>query len=283
MTKDSNPMFGKNLIPRQSIVGIVQAHDRAKKLAEEGLTKLSEAKAILHETLGTYNDDVFKDQLSRLDIDSSYIHRALEGSADTIKNNCWTYLLKQTGAESFLSSKRKEEAQKQIERNESPDFTVENVLAMIQGMAGNVQGYFEEAVTEVYDWLRPHRGWGDQYKTNIPWEVGRKLIKDCIMTSWTGAISWREMRISHWQADNLRDLDRVFHLLDGKGAPKYPGDLVTKINSAIQENEHTAETDYFKVKWFKKGTMHFEFKRDDLLAEFNRVAGGARLKGPKAA
>jgi hypothetical protein len=38
------------------------------------------------------------------------------------------------------------------------------------------------------------------------------------------------------------------------------------------------ETKYFKVKWFKKGTLHIEFKRLDLLSELNRIGGGNRLK-----
>jgi hypothetical protein len=268
--------FGKELIPRQSMVGLVQAHDRAKKLAAEGLMKLCEASTVMHEAFGQ-KDDVLGGQIWGYDLRVDPISRSsstvFTKSADAIKNNAWSYLLHKTGVDVFLSARRREEAERQIERNESPDFTLENVLSLVQGMAGNIDGYFQEAVKEVYDWLRPYRGWDDKYKTNIDWEVGRKVIKEGIVE----LDQWAH-RISHYYSRKLQDLDRVFHLLDGKGAPKYPGDLVTAIETAMRDKNTTTETPYFKVTWYKKGTMHFEFLREDLLSRFNAVAGGARLK-----
>ena len=36
------------------------------------------------------------------------------------------------------------------------------------------------------------------------------------------------------------------------------------------------ETDYFRVRWFLKGTVHIWFKREDLLAELNRIGSGGK-------
>lgn len=38
------------------------------------------------------------------------------------------------------------------------------------------------------------------------------------------------------------------------------------------------ETAYFRFRCFKNGNLHIEFKRLDLVARLNQVAGGARLK-----
>lgn len=72
--------------------------------------------------------------------------------------------------------------------------------------------------------------------------------------------------------DAMRDPDIT--MLDA------PGGLLT----ALQESERRrdcpvyAETEYFKVRGFLKGTTHLEFKRLDLLDELNRIAGGGALK-----
>ncbi|MBI9095289.1 MAG: DUF4942 domain-containing protein [Sphaerochaeta sp.] len=70
-------------------------------------------------------------------------------------------------------------------------------------------------------------------------------------------------------------------LAPGQGLPKRPEDAVTAINQAIREYRTEAETEYFRFKWFKAGTMHIWFKGEDLLKEFNRIgaAGHADLPG----
>ncbi len=54
---------------------------------------------------------------------------------------------------------------------------------------------------------------------------------------------------------------------------KWPGDVVTKINEAVRDKKWEAETEYFKLKWYKVGTLHIEFKRMDLVAKMNALAG----------
>ena|SRR5439155_23407886 len=39
------------------------------------------------------------------------------------------------------------------------------------------------------------------------------------------------------------------------------------------------ETDYFRFKCFRNRNLHLEFKRLDLVAKLNAVAGGMRLRG----
>ena len=82
----------------------------------------------------------------------------------------------------------------------------------------------------------------------------------------------------HWGEQRLRCIDNVFHLLDGKGPIKWPGDLVTMIKEAMRDKEWVCETEYFSCKWFKKGSLHIKFKRMDLVKELNKRAGGNRIK-----
>lgn len=38
------------------------------------------------------------------------------------------------------------------------------------------------------------------------------------------------------------------------------------------------ETEFFRCQWYKGETLHIEFKRPDLIAKLNALAGGKTLK-----
>jgi hypothetical protein len=264
------------LMPRQTITSLVQAHDAAVKLAMEGLEKLSQAQALLERTFGKYKHEVIpRDRLNSYALEVSSLHLTLEESARHIRVNSWAYLLEQTGLEALLSSKRKEEIKGQLKKGEAPPFTVDNAMAHLGHMAGGLDEYFAEAVREVWDWLKPWRS--DKLKTNSKsrYELGLKLIK-CHLVSF----SWGSFSFNHWSngESHVHDLDKVFHLLDGAGIPKYSGDLVTAMKAAMAAGGRECSTSYFGVRWFKNGNVHFEFLRPDLVQKLNAKAGEGLLK-----
>jgi hypothetical protein len=174
-----------------------------------------------------------------------------------------------------LSTKRKEEFRAQIEDQQAPPFNVENAMGLLGGLVNDLDAYFAEAVKEIFDWLKPG-AWDKKYKTNEKsrFEIGKKIIVTWVMR-------WEYGRMSMWprSGNSLIDLDKMFHLLDGQGVPKYPGDLVTQIRSAINGGENEVETAYFSLKWYKNGNLHLTFLRDDLLQAFNAKAGERLLRG----
>ena len=55
------------------------------------------------------------------------------------------------------------------------------------------------------------------------------------------------------------------------GSGKRFEDIIT-IEQAINPNERQAESTFFRMRYFKKGTLHLEFKDDALWERFNLVA-----------
>ena len=83
--------------------------------------------------------------------------------------------------------------------------------------------------------------------------------------------------MAHHREQNIRGIDNVFHALDGNGTVHtHRGPLVDAINQCGREGK--GETQYFKFKCFTNRNLHLEFKRLDLVAKLNQVAGGRRLK-----
>lgn len=188
----------------------------------------------------------------------------IERTLKDIKQSAWRYILKQSQITSFLSMKRQKELDKQIEDNKLPDITEKNIVSTLQSFLCDSGAFLNETVKEVFDWLIPY--WRDDYKTNKKYQVGKKIIKD-----WMVDNSWGcGFRVRYGSEEQLTALDNAFNLLDGKGIRRHPENLVCAVNTAMKTEQHY-EDHLYKIKWYNKGTMHFEFKRLDLLKKLNQI------------
>lgn len=255
-------------IPRTTLADMVNAYVLAEQEIRQAYGLLVQADQRLK---SAFRPDSYLFDLSRVDRD----YRDFENPAGVMKRvrqDVWRALVDRMELKRILSVKRTAELERQIETGENlPEITLPNLLAMLEGTLNQASAYLEEAVREVFEWLRPP---GSPYKTNSEFEVGRRVIRSyAVELGWNG-----KFRMNHYRHDQLRALDRVFHALDGQGYPAtYNGPLADAIEATP---DGTGETDYFKFRCFKNGNLHLEFKRLDLVAKLNQVAGGMRLRGP---
>jgi hypothetical protein len=191
-----------------------------------------------------------------------------------MKGAAWRYLVNRIELKKMASISRAKEIDKQLnERPETlPDITMENIFGWLETMALKGTEFLNEAVVEVYNKLRPS-AW-NRHKTNSAFRVGKKMIL-------TGRVSRAykagHFRVAYYFEDELRALDNVFHMLDGKALSAYrKGDLSTEIDAAP---EGIGETDYFRFKCFGNGNLHLEFLRPDLVERLNSI-GGSGLPDP---
>jgi len=192
--------------------------------------------------------------------------------------SAWRVIVDRLELRRVMSVERWEALQKRLEneREELPPITEENVLAFARFYGGSLDAMFAEAVGEVFDWLRPRKGtYGEKYKTNDAYEVRAKVILPWMVER----DSFRKggFRMKDHREQRLMALENVFNALDGRGMANKGH--YSAIERAIKESpDGRAETDLFRVRCCANSNLHIEFKRLDLLAEFNRRAGGLRLK-----
>lgn len=260
-------MTDKALVERQTGARLVETYAAAARKVEEGFELLAQAERELKAAglLGRYKG-VFHDGRRALDVSD-----LVETSRAHLLRSAWEFVVSRLDFRNMLSLAKQERLDEQLSSGELPPFTLENIAAFLDEFSKSYDSVIEEAVREVYDHFRPTTSWANHYKTNENnrYGFGSKLIVTGAMTGYG---------VSVYAQKWLRALDRAFHLLDGKGVPKYPGDLVTRISDAQRRREKAAETPYFSAKWFKNGNLHITFRRADLLEMFNRIGGGARLK-----
>jgi hypothetical protein len=197
--------------------------------------------------------------------------KSIDKTIGRMARQAWGCIVARLELRRMMSIKRYEDLQKQLAEGELPSITEENVHAFVQGYCASIPQMIGEAVEEVFNWLRPP---GSQYKTNTELEIGRRVI-----LTWMVEAGWTpgKFRVNYRRTQHLTALENVFTALDGQG-------MVSKTNqSALQtaieaSTDGTGRTPYFAFRVHKNHNRHLEILRPDLLARFNQMAGGMRLR-----
>ena len=249
-----------DIMKRETFTAIVGQVSKSKADFCKAIDILETAQKELGMVLGDYRSHILEHSISK------------EKCLDKIKGNAWDFLLHRSGVFEFCSIKQRDEINSQMNDEKNlPAFTLDNIQSWFESYAVNIDKLFEDSIKEIFNWLRPWKR--DGYKTNNREIIGRKVIKTSMFENVWGD----KMSLVYYNEKYIQALDNVFSLMDGKGVAKYPGNLVTAIKEECRKNIKSCETEYFIVKWYKKGTMHIEFKRLDLLDKVNAKAGGLNL------
>lgn len=176
-----------------------------------------------------------------------------------LTQKAWYQVIEKMQIRDFLSQKKREEIDRMVSENRMPEFTAMNISHFITDAAQNINTIVQDLAVSVWNFIKPHR---TDYKTNCK-DIPNKAVLKYIFTNFpTYSFDYNK-----WAS--LKDLDNIFHLLDGKGVVKYPGGICTAINGT---KERFAETEYFKLKWYGNGNLHVEFKRMDLVQKLSVLA-----------
>lgn len=205
-------------------------------------------------------------------------YRGCDTFEDEILRQCWTEIIEKTAARDFMTRKMRNDFEKMMETQSKAEFTRENIRNLIVSLGASRNDILTEAVRNVFEYLTvdTRRNYGRaSYATNRGTGVNKKAIIEYAFES-----RFKKVELLYNRKDEFNDIDRVMAFLNGKKL----SDIKTTIVDAIEAFCKTipwedmsvptepVECDYFLLKWFKKGTLHIEFKDDFTRKEFNRVA-----------
>jgi hypothetical protein len=222
------------------------------------------------------------------------------------KAAAWKHIFYQMDFDKWLDKKQKEEFLVDAAKNESIPFTVDNIKATLENVFLMREDLFKKSVWNVFQELTKYdakcehhsEGW----KTNNSWKVNRKAIFPfgAEYRDW-GSGGYFSRNYGGRSIDICDDLDRVACVLMGRKFPsrndsdeeKEDPNRVVTIGAALDQAwadlprlqkgdkfDNTAESTFFHLRFFKKGTVHLQFKDDLLWAAFNKAAAeGANAIG----
>ena len=186
---------------------------------------------------------------------------AVARMTDDIRKSVWDALYKKLPVNKFMTQSVKSELDKYFNELSAKDFTKENITSLIDMVYLNGQTIITEGMKEVFKTLTRYHS----YKTNDKYGINKKVILDHYVSFYFG-----RYRVSYYYTDTLNDIDRIMCYLDGANFNSCQ--TINKAITAIPEDANVCESTYFKIKCYKKGTIHLEFKDDRLRKELCKMA-----------
>lgn len=178
-----------------------------------------------------------------------------------LDKNLWRHAFNQIGLLQYMDAQAKDELDKDLEKT-VPDFTIDNVKTTLLTAAQNADKMFARGIVNIFFRLSGEH----KTNTNSPFKINRKAVIGYMATlNYSGGL-----RVNTWGSfsERINDIDRVIKTLDGKKHQQR--ELEFLVNGAWGIGE-VYEDDYYKIKGFKNGNMHIEFKRQDLLDKANLI------------
>lgn len=230
-----------------TLFDLLDARTEALRLIADARRTLAMAK----ETLAPHGTHLFPYDAEMRE-DQDRVRRELDG-------RLWRRAFDLTGFKQLMDAEAVKDFENSLSPN-PPEFTDATIRATFIDLLNNARSMFQRGVFNVFRYL------SDDYRTNAkePFRIGSKVIMESMVE-----MSFRRglcLRYGTWAKDKLNDLDRVFQTLDGKSFQAHA--LTSAMDAAFEAGE-VFDNDYYRAKAFKKGTLHLEFKRQDLLDKVN--------------
>lgn len=189
--------------------------------------------------------------------------KAMPAVTRNIDSSIWRDLMLKSGMMALMDAQARDQWHKNLEEGDLPAISEANILSTFEQLHLNKMEVFERGIINIF------KGLSWDYKTNNPCSFGKKIIINNLVTHnrWGFSLNWG------WRRDQLADLERMLFLLDGKPIPDNRSDITTRLMAHIRDNpaEDVYEDEFFRVRYFQKGTAHLTFKRLDLVERMNDI------------
>jgi len=253
------------------IESIVAQYKQARELFKETYKQVSKLEHLIW-TLADYTDksvcEIIKENKSW--------QGAFIDFVNIIKRWVWTDLIQKSKIEKYMSSKLKNNFWSYVNDQQNVELSEKNIKKFIEFIFLNKSNILENSIVEVFEELtkydKENRYFPEGWKTNDNWKVNKKFILNWIWLSWDNwKRFWTRPSFNYFSnSGKLEDIDKVMCYISWKDYNQ-----IYSINNCIRDMADGLwtgvwkETDFFKVKIYKKGSIHLEFKDEFLWKEFN--------------
>lgn len=259
-----NSQRAGEVIPSVAIDRIIALRESGLKQFTDALDMLSSARRLFLDacsvkTLYGY-DTCVKDALNW----ESQPQRAQEAIRKAIDGKIWHRLMLDTGMYTLMSTRQRDEWDRQVSGETMPEITLDTVLATFNQLHAGKNDTFEQGVIDLFKSL----SW--DYKTNSPCRFGKKIIVSRLMDSYSSGCSY----VGTLGRSKIDDLTKVFYLLEGRNVPDYRVSEGAKFGEFFERERFSGavyDGEYFSMRYYMKGTAHITFKRPELVSLINDI------------
>lgn len=253
-----------DLIPSVEIDKIMACRKTALLELEKAMQSLKEAKRVLKMAgcahVGGMSFPRIIESVVRLCEDKNKWEKIFKKEMD---REIWQKLMHDSGMISLMNSEQREKWEKSLYTEDMPEAILDNVLASFEHLHNSSNAIFEEGIVGLFRKL----SW--EYKTNNPRKFGKKIIIESLVECTPYGARLRNNAMSR-----LDDLTKAFCLLDKKPVPDFRYGSGAAFHDHVNKHNFDGEifeTEYYKVKYFKKGSGHVYFKDESLVDKLNEI------------
>lgn len=205
----------------------------------------------------------------------------------------WTSVFNQMEFDKWLDSKQQERFMKDVEKDSTIPFTADNIKETLHNVFLSRNKLFDESVANIFDDLCSHaveNGCGpampdrikENYRRNEGWKTNDSYkVNEKLIFPYGCRYEYNSFACRYGESDRLyTDLDRILCVLDGEPFEKC-GTIGAALQAAFSRKQNSVsdqvtESEYFRIRFYKKGTVHLKWKRLDLLERFNITAASGK-------
>jgi len=205
-----------------------------------------------------------------------------------LQKHAWKWVFRKFDMERFLTRSVYEQLNKAVEKMSHMPFTVRNVYRMIDMILQTHSQRMDDVVLEAFDRICKYSDdnvtyHGEKWKTNAAHMVNRRFIVPYICeydTRWASLC--QHVKVDYRRSAEFDDLNKALCFICGIQYEKRTRDAdgTEHVDRMTSLDAFTRRIDmqwgewydwgFFRIKGYKKGTMHFEFQDEDMWLKFNR-------------
>lgn len=250
---------------------------------KSGLELIRKYRALMPYMQNSFDDDIYrKKPILRLlnQKDRSYGNDCvtINDYLRDVRLKYWKALLSNRKFTQKLTSKLQQEYMEQVYKLADYDFTEFNIYTLSAEMNSRIKQGIEDEIVAMYDRLTEkhsyypefskNRHYYNGWKTNSAYKIDKKVIIPCY-----GVFSDYSDRVDSYSArKTLEDIERILNFLDGGMTREVDSWDIIDCHFKCGETKNI-KCKFFKVNFYKKGTVHITFTCPELTDRFNIYAG----------
>jgi len=196
----------------------------------------------------------------------------------SIRHHYWNKTMSLPAFEKRLTEKKQTEFRETLKKNSDLEFTTANVRAFFENIMGSYEATLIDAIETLFDEMTAKYAYDDSihcknthyyngWKTNDAFKINKKVILPRVGIDPYSYSNHYD--VGYQSKRKLDDIDKVMNYFEGKSSYR-------KITDAAGEKEdilQILESEFFLIRFYKKGTTHLTFKSDDIRRRFNIEVG----------
>ncbi len=213
-----------------------------------------------------------------------------------LQKSAWKSVFDKMNMHKYVTTGVMADINKFVEQQQNVPFTMTNIFKMLEIIFGTHAGRMDKVLVEAFDYIcslsADNSEAGEKWKTNSNYKINKRFIRNYMCdydSRWPSGC----VKTSYSAGENIDDVIKALCHLTGKN---YDEVMNVEFTNSYGRKETYTNTlgnffrhkewpwgewvqwnEFFKVRGYKKGTMHFEFADENVWMEFNiRVA---KIKG----